>query len=466
MIVQSSTAPRVAPIHVDSLVRNAREESRKGWLRFPVTIVVAGFLFEFVSFNFGMVWLLSVLALEAGATWTRIQLSRGALRYRALSPVFTAAITFAWIVHALVLWRQPEELAHIVTLIDLLTMALYGAIGSHGDRRVLTILVAPPLLTLCGIIFHMVWTQSSLALAVTASLATVGSCLLIAANAWSMHKSGADLHEAHRALAVERDSLEVRVQERTRELQSATARAEAASVAKSVFLATMSHELRSPLNAVIGYAEMIGEDIAAGDLPSAADADNIQSSGRRLLRVINDVLDLASVEAGQMQVSVAPTNIGDILAAAARTVGPLAAENANQIEVDVGTLFFNTDAKRLLQCVIHIADNACKFTSNGAVRLSATIKSSAAGRMLEIVVTDTGRGMDPAQAAELFRPFTQGDQSFARHFEGAGLGLAITRRMLDLFKGNIAIDTALGRGTQVTLLIPEQRDVVGGAQVV
>ncbi len=459
MVMQSLTARATEDgIHADPMVRSAREERRKGWIRFPVTIVVSSFLFEFASFGVGATWLLLVLALEVGATWTRYRLASGDLRYRPLTIGFTVSITFAWIVHALILWNQPEELARIATVIDLLTIALYGAIGSHTERRIMTVLMAAPLLTLCAIIFHFVWTEASVAVAITASLATIGSCVLILANGWSLHQTGVELHRAHVALEQERDSLEVRVRERTRDLELATARAEAASTAKSVFLATMSHELRSPLNAVIGYAEMIAEDIAAGDPPNAADADNIRSSGARLLRLINDVLDLASVEAGQMQVALEPANIGDVLTAAAHAVAPLAAEHANSIETQSDPLFFSTDAKRLLQCVTHIADNACKFTRNGSVRLSARVVESKERRSLEIVVTDTGCGMNRALAAELFRPFMQGDQSFARHHEGAGLGLAITKRVLNLLEGQIAIDTAPGRGTRVTLLIPEQRE--------
>lgn len=442
---------------LDALVRGARQERSKAWVRIPVTIVVSGFLFAFCPLPTAVIWLSVALALEAGSAWARTRLARGEVRYGPANVGFILAISLWWCAHALLLWGVPHELARIATLMDLFTVALYGALGGHRERHVMIAMIAPPLVVLCAILIHAAWTTTSAPVAMIASLGTIGACLIVAVNGWSMHKFDAQVHEAHRALQIERDSLEARVAERTRELSVAMARAEAASAAKSQFLAIMSHELRTPLNAIIGYAEMIGEDIAAGAQPNAADAATILGSGRRLLRSINDVLDLASVEAGRMSVLLEPTNVRDILESAAASVAQLAEANGNvlSVEVDSSAGFVNTDARRLLQCLTQLTDNACKFTRDGAVSLGAEVRETSDGRVLAIIIADTGRGMSEQDLAALFQPFTQANQGMSRSHEGSGLGLAITKRMIDLLGGEIEFSSAVGKGTRVTIFIPD-----------
>jgi signal transduction histidine kinase len=358
----------------------------------------------------------------------------------------------SWSVHAILLWGVDHDVARIAALMDLFTVALYGALGGHKDKRILFALLAPPLLVLTFLLISFSWMTVSAPVAVIASLATLGACATIAGNGLAMHRSDQLLVQANRQVVDERDALEKRVQERTQALREAQAAVEVASKAKSEFLRHMSHELRTPINGILGYAELLAEDIEAGE-PNREDALKIVVSGRRLLTLVNDVLDLASLEAGRESAEHEDTDIKELIEAAVRSVTDLAAENRNQISihVDDGALYFATDAKRLLQVLRHLIDNACKFTTDGEISVSGRLESSSAGQCLVIHIADTGRGISALDQQRLFQPFEQVSQGPARAHEGAGLGLAITKRLMSLLGGTIEVTSQLGKGTRVSL---------------
>jgi PAS domain S-box-containing protein len=234
-------------------------------------------------------------------------------------------------------------------------------------------------------------------------------------------------------------------------LVAATERAEAASRAKSRFLANMSHELRTPLTGVLGMAELLSD--TAVDAGQRQMIDTIRDSGEGLLAILNDILDLAKIEAGKLELENYPFTPADL----ARRVEALFAAPASAKGLQLQVTAAPDEPKRLgdrnriLQIVNNLLGNALKFTPTGAVGVDFALRPD---DMLEIRVTDTGIGMTPAQCARVFEEFEQAEGSTARRFGGTGLGLSITRRLVQLMAGEIALDSAPGRGTTVTVRLP------------
>ncbi len=241
------------------------------------------------------------------------------------------------------------------------------------------------------------------------------------------------------------------------ELRLAMDAAEAASRAKSEFLANMSHELRTPLNAILGFAELL-EDVLAGDAHSEHRqfAQQIQQGGRHLLALINDLLDLAKVESGQMVLNLAPLDVAAELTAAARAVDVLAYEKRISLTADVpdaGIPPMVADERKFHQILYNLLSNALKFTPPGGhVRVAAAPRASEG--TIEFSVSDTGIGIPAEDQARIFRPFEQVDSSYARRNAGTGLGLALTRRLVELHGGWIRVESQSGKGSTFSFTIP------------
>jgi signal transduction histidine kinase len=232
-----------------------------------------------------------------------------------------------------------------------------------------------------------------------------------------------------------------------------------ANTAKSQFLATMSHELRTPLNAVIGYAEILEEDLAMeAKAEQAADAARIRRAARDLLGLINEVLDLSKIEAGRMEVALAPANVAEIVTEIVETTALLADANGNEVHVEIGANVGDvvTDRGKLRQCLLNLVSNACKFTTSGVIRVHVGLEERPSGLFLRAVVADNGVGIAPEDAAKLFQPFVQADSSLTRRSGGIGLGLVITRKLAQLMGGDVALESAPGRGSTFTLTIAVQ----------
>ncbi|MGJ0505962.1 MAG: response regulator [Methylocystis sp.] len=259
-------------------------------------------------------------------------------------------------------------------------------------------------------------------------------------------------------------SMEDKIRARTRELQLANEElsiarvaAEEASKTKSAFLANMSHELRTPLNAIIGYSEMLQEDaLDKGDEEPIDDLKKIESAGRHLLGLINDILDLSKIEAGKMEVFIETIDVAPLVREVVSIVHPLAEKNGNALELscpdDAGV--FSSDETKVKQCLLNLMSNANKFTSNGHVRLSVARDAQGA---VTFCVSDTGLGMTEEQLGRLFQAFTQADASTTKRFGGTGLGLAITRHFCTALGGDIAVESAPGKGSTFTITLPDQR---------
>jgi PAS domain S-box-containing protein len=252
--------------------------------------------------------------------------------------------------------------------------------------------------------------------------------------------------------------------EREIELMNAKRSAEVANRTKSQFLANMSHELRTPLNAVIGFSQLI-RDQAFGPIPEryVTYADDINDSGKLLLALINDILDMSRIEAGQQKLVEEILSVDSVINDCVRMVASKAADGGVRLIVEnKGPLpALRADERALKQVLLNLLSNAVKFTSQGgAVTIAAELSEE---RALDISIADTGIGIAEEVIKDLFLPFRQADASISRRFGGSGLGLAISKRLMELHGGEIAIDSHPGRGTRVTLHMPAERTVDGAA---
>ena len=254
------------------------------------------------------------------------------------------------------------------------------------------------------------------------------------------------LFEKNQELGALNARLEQLVEARTAELAQARDQAVEASRTKSQFLANMSHELRTPLNAIIGYSELMLEEAAdRGDEVSTPDLRRIHGAGKHLLALINDILDLSKIEAGQMTVHLERVALAPLLRTALDTVAPTAEKAGIALELDLDPRLgeVHTDAMRLGQVVLNLLSNAVKFTSKGSVTLSAR----GDGDTVVLEVRDTGIGIAPDVLPQLFAAFRQADGTTARRYGGTGLGLAISRHFARMLGGDISAESTLGVGS-------------------
>ena len=248
-----------------------------------------------------------------------------------------------------------------------------------------------------------------------------------------------------------------RLEDANRALGQATLAAESASRAKSEFLANMSHEIRTPLAAILGHTELLVDELGGNSLASET-LLIVHRNGQHLLEIINQILDLAKVEAGELVLESLPCSPFELL----EDIGALMQARADHKKIDfsiepVGRLpeRFETDPTRLKQVLMNLVGNAIKFTQRGSVRFTALFLRGADGEgQLRFSVADTGIGMTPEQQAMVFQPFTQADASTTRRFGGTGLGLTISKRLVEMLGGHLTFTSQAGRGSRFQLTIP------------
>ncbi len=247
-------------------------------------------------------------------------------------------------------------------------------------------------------------------------------------------------------LAIQNARLFREIEEKGRELAEASRH-------KSQFLANMSHELRTPLNAILGYTELILDSIY-GEMPEKARSvlDRVQRNGRHLLGLINDVLDLSKIEAGQLTLSLSDYSLKGVMQTVFSAVEPLAREKKIALTLDVAPELpqGRGDERRLTQVLLNLVGNAIKFTDIGEV----SIKGSSANGSFTVAVCDTGPGISEADQAKLFQEFQQADNSITRKKGGTGLGLAISKRIVEMLGGEISVRSVVGQGSTFSFTIP------------
>ncbi|MFZ4441131.1 MAG: ATP-binding protein, partial [Syntrophales bacterium] len=272
----------------------------------------------------------------------------------------------------------------------------------------------------------------------------------------SIYKKHAEmaLQEAH-------DLLELRVEERTKQLNESlsqaeelTVRAEAANRAKSLFIGNMSHELRTPLSGVLGMTGLLLNTLLTDKQRDYA--EKIMKSGEALLAVISDILDFSKLSAGKMALESSPFLMEKVIAKVVNLFGPSAAEEKIGLHttIDPELPALRGDVHRLTQVISNLVGNAIKFTKAGEIRVAVKILRRTGEEVeLAISVQDTGIGMTAEEMARLFTPFTQADDSTTRRFGGIGMGLAISRNLVELMGGTLQVESVFGKGSLFTIIV-------------
>ena len=237
------------------------------------------------------------------------------------------------------------------------------------------------------------------------------------------------------------------------EIQEKSRQLEVASQHKSQFLANMSHELRTPLNAILGYTEMMVDGLY-GDMPEKAQGvlERVQSNGHHLLGLINDVLDLSKIEAGQLSLAIEEYSVVDMVATVMSATESLARTKGIALvsTLPQGLPRGMGDARRLTQVLLNLVGNAIKFTDEGKVE----IRGARVNDNFELSVVDTGPGIAAVDQAKIFEEFQQVDNTSTRKKGGTGLGLSISRKIVELHGGQIAVESEVGKGSTFKVTIP------------
>ncbi len=232
-----------------------------------------------------------------------------------------------------------------------------------------------------------------------------------------------------------------------------------ASRMKSAFIANMSHELRTPLNAIIGFTGTLLMKLP-GPLTDDQDRqlNTIRTSARHLLSLINDILDVAKIEAGKVALALAPVECQALITETADSLRPLAAQKGLALTVDLPPepVVVTSDRRALAQIVINLVNNAIKFTEQGAIQVSLSQRSIADEIVTEVSVTDSGAGIRAEDQAKLFQAFSQLDSTSTRHAEGAGLGLYLCQNLANLLGGSLQLSSEFGVGSTFTLVLRER----------
>jgi signal transduction histidine kinase/CheY-like chemotaxis protein len=258
-------------------------------------------------------------------------------------------------------------------------------------------------------------------------------------------------------LIVSFNEMLAQIQKRDSELQEARRAAERANQAKSNFLSFMSHELRTPLTTIIGFSEMLLAEVETeGRQEWVEDLRRVHDSGRYLLELINDILDISKIEAGKMEIHVETFSVPVLVRDLKDILRPLAEPKKNQLVLecpeDIGSM--HGDRIKVRQCLLNLLSNACKFTQQGTITLSASRVARNGADWLVFRVSDTGIGMTPEQMGKLFRAFTQADDSTSRRYGGTGLGLALTKKFCQMMGGDVTVASEPGKGSTFTIELP------------
>jgi signal transduction histidine kinase len=393
-------------------------------------------------------WLAAAFLGYSAATWGLLALSHGRTRLD-LGSMFLAVDPCVWMgavyvtgggeswLYFLPLVRVADQLN--TTRTRALAFTAIGVAAYVGLLGYLTIAGGHPVAwaSQVGLIFF---------------LAVCG--VYLAVTAGTAERLRAHLAEAIRTA---RDSIR-QLRDQSTLLMDAREKADSANRAKSEFLANVSHEFRTPLNAIIGYADLLREEMPSAPAGVHADLDRINRSAQHLRGLVSTLIELSQVEAGRMPLDLHEFNVDSLLADVAAVALPVVRRNNNVLQIEgrghAGTLV--ADATKVRQILVNLVGNAGKFTHDGCVTLSCARERSIVGEDIVFRVNDTGIGMTAEQLARIqrFEPFVQADASVTRMYGGTGLGLTISQRFSRLMGGALSIESEHGRGSTVTLRLP------------
>ncbi|MFM9863394.1 MAG: sensor histidine kinase [Micropepsaceae bacterium] len=371
-------------------------------------------------------------------------------RWTAISFANAATFAFAWVAPSLFFWGYCDGTGHmLLALVFACCVAGCAALQSPCPPLLVATfipyamaLIVPPLFE--GEPFY--WGLSALGL---------GFSLFMVHLARNIYQTARDM------LLLREDKNELIEQLTAAKIESdkARSRAEAASQAKSKFLANMSHELRTPLNAILGFSEVMRDEVFGnlGSRQYVGYASDIHKSGEHLLGLINDVLDLSRIEAGRFVVRAEEINVPEAIKAAYAMFEMRASASGIRLkaEIDPALPLLLADERACRQILINLISNAVKFTPAGGT--VTTFARRSAGGGMEVGVTDTGAGIDPADVATVFEAFGQGRHDIAVNEKGTGLGLPIVRGLVEAHGGKVRLDSVLGKGTTVLCTFPRER---------
>jgi two-component system cell cycle sensor histidine kinase PleC len=249
--------------------------------------------------------------------------------------------------------------------------------------------------------------------------------------------------------------MEKEVTIRTRDATAALVEAEQANQAKSEFLATMSHEFRTPLNAILGFSDIISHQYLGphGEKKYREYAEDIHSSGEHLMEMVNDLLDISAIEAGKLSLSKEMLNVDEMIAESLNAIDRKAQEKDIELLTEISETLppLHADKRASRQILLNLLTNAVKFTPEGG---RITVSATASKQNIALKVADTGQGIPVERLPNITEPFTKGAVEPHRSVEGWGLGLAITKSLIDLHDGKLDIASKVGKGTTVTVTLP------------
>ena len=255
------------------------------------------------------------------------------------------------------------------------------------------------------------------------------------------------------------DLMRYNLQSHQEKLRQARDQALEATRVKSEFLARMSHELRTPLNAIIGYCELMEDELASEGLRiGVRDLKKIECAGHHLLTLINDILDLAKIEAGKMELHVTRFSLNALIDDVVDTIKPLAEKKRNTINVTLSPAvdLVVSDQVKVKQILFNLLSNACKFTAEGNIAVSVSASQQNGQTYFKVEVRDSGIGIEKEKLGMLFNAFTQIDSSYNRKYDGTGLGLALSRQLCQLMQGDIVVNSQPNNGSIFTFWLPSQ----------